>query len=121
MLTITDVVFIIAPRINAAGRMKHGNYAVTLLIETEHEKALQFAAEIEEYNSDRREEDKRITEEALIQIERLGEQNNLTTVVYQEDWHKGVIGIVASRLIEKYYRPTSFCSKLKSHMQISLT
>jgi single-stranded-DNA-specific exonuclease len=96
----------VAPRINAAGRMKHGNYAVTLLVETEYEKALQFAAEIEEYNSDRREEDKRITEEALIQIERLGEQNNLTTVVYQEDWHKGVIGIVASRLTETYYRPT---------------
>ncbi len=105
-LTITDVVFVVAPRINAAGRMKHGNYAVTLLVETEYEKALQFAAEIEEYNSDRREEDKRITEEALIQIEELGEQNNLTTVVYQEDWHKGVIGIVASRLTETYYRPT---------------
>jgi single-stranded-DNA-specific exonuclease len=105
-LTITDVVFVVAPRINAAGRMKHGNYAVTLLVETEYEKALQFAAEIEEYNSDRREEDKRITQEALIQIEQLGEQNNLTTVVYQEDWHKGVIGIVASRLTETYYRPT---------------
>ena len=105
-LTITDVVFVVAPRINAAGRMKHGNHAVTLLVETEYEKALQFAAEIEEYNSDRREEDKRITQEALIQIEQLGEQNNLTTVVYQEDWHKGVIGIVASRLTETYYRPT---------------
>ena len=105
-LTITDVVFVVAPRINAAGRMKHGNYAVTLLVETDYEKALQFAAEIDEYNSDRRVEDKRITEEALIQIEQLGEQNNFTTVVYQEDWHKGVIGIVASRLIETYYRPT---------------
>ena len=105
-LTITDVVFVVAPRINAAGRMKHGNYAVTLLVETDYEKALQFAAEIDEYNSDRRVEDKRITEEALIQIEQLGEQNNFTTVVYQEDWHKGVIGIVASRLTETYYRPT---------------
>ena len=105
-LTITDVVFVVAPRINAAGRMKHGNYAVTLLVETDYEKAQQFAAEIDEYNSDRRVEDKRITEEALIQIEQLGEQNNFTTVVYQEDWHKGVIGIVASRLTETYYRPT---------------
>jgi len=105
-LTITDVVFVVAPRINAAGRMKHGNYAVTLLVETDYEKALHFAAEIDEYNSDRRVEDKRITEEALIQIEQLGEQNNFTTVVYQEDWHKGVIGIVASRLTETYYRPT---------------
>jgi single-stranded-DNA-specific exonuclease len=105
-LTITDVVFVVAPRINAAGRMKHGNYAVTLLVETDFEKAHQFAQEIDEYNSDRREEDKRITEEALIQIEQKKEQNSLTTVVYQEDWHKGVIGIVASRLTETYYRPT---------------
>ena len=105
-LTITDVVFVVAPRINAAGRMKHGNYAVTLLVETEFDKAHQYAQEIDEYNSDRREEDKRITEEALIQIETNEEQNNLTTVVYQEDWHKGVIGIVASRLTETYYRPT---------------
>jgi single-stranded-DNA-specific exonuclease len=105
-LTITDVVFVVAPRINAAGRMKHGNYAVTLLVENEFDKAHQYAQEIDEYNSDRREEDKRITEEALIQIETNGEQNNLTTVVYQEDWHKGVIGIVASRLTETYYRPT---------------
>jgi single-stranded-DNA-specific exonuclease len=105
-LTITDVVFVVAPRINAAGRMKHGNYAVTLLVETEYEKAVQYAIEIDEYNLDRREEDKRITEEALIQIEKNGEQNKFTTVVYQEDWHKGVIGIVASRLTETYYRPT---------------
>ena len=59
-----------------------------------------------DYNSDRKEEDKRITEEALIQIINNGEQNKFTTVVYQEDWHKGVIGIVASRLTETYYRPT---------------
>jgi len=110
-LTITDVVFVVAPRINAAGRMKHGNFAVTLLVETEYDKALQHAIEIDEYNSDRREEDKRITEEALIQIEQNSEQNNLTTVVYQEDWHKGVIGIVASRLTESYYRPTLVFTK----------
>ncbi|WP_339916281.1 single-stranded-DNA-specific exonuclease RecJ [Yeosuana marina] len=105
-LTITDVVFVVAPRINAAGRMKHGNYAVTLLVEEEYENAQQYAAEIDDYNSDRREEDKRITEEALKQIVTNKEENNLTTVVYQEDWHKGVIGIVASRLTETYYRPT---------------
>ncbi|MCF8273011.1 MAG: single-stranded-DNA-specific exonuclease RecJ [Flavobacteriaceae bacterium] len=110
-LTITDVVFIVAPRINAAGRMKHGNYAVTLLIETEYDKAIQHAIEIDEYNSHRREEDKRITEEALIQIEKNGEQKKFTTVVYQEDWHKGVIGIVASRLTETYYRPTLVFTK----------
>lgn len=110
-LTITDVVFVVAPRINAAGRMKHGNFAVTLLVETDYEKALKHASDIDEYNSDRREEDKRITEEALNQIIQNGEQNHLTTVVYQEDWHKGVIGIVASRLTETYYRPTLVFTK----------
>lgn len=105
-LTITDVVFTVAPRINAAGRMKHGNYAVTLLTEEEDDKAHQYALEIDQYNLDRRETDKQITEEALNQIEENKEQNRLTTVVYHKDWHKGVIGIVASRLIETYYRPT---------------
>ncbi|WP_418604583.1 single-stranded-DNA-specific exonuclease RecJ [Hwangdonia sp.] len=105
-LTITDVVFIVAPRINAAGRMKHGNYAVTLLAEEEDDKARQYASEIDEYNLDRRETDKQITEEALQQIEANNEHDRLTTVVYHKDWHKGVIGIVASRLTETYYRPT---------------
>ncbi|MFD1161399.1 single-stranded-DNA-specific exonuclease RecJ [Hwangdonia seohaensis] len=105
-LTITDVVFIVAPRINAAGRMKHGNYAVTLLAEEEDDKARQYASEIDEYNLDRRETDKQITEEALQQIEANNEHDRLTTVVYHQDWHKGVIGIVASRLTETYYRPT---------------
>lgn len=105
-LTITDVVFIVAPRINAAGRMKHGNYAVTLLTETNFELAEAYATEIETFNTDRREADQQITEEALQQIKIQNEQERFTTVVYQEDWHKGVIGIVASRLIETYYRPT---------------
>ena len=105
-LTITDVVFIIAPRINAAGRMKHGLHAVNLLTETDEDQARIFASEIEEYNSERRDADKAITLEALAQIEELNEQERLTTVVYQENWHKGVIGIVASRLTETYYRPT---------------
>lgn len=110
-LTLTDVVFIIAPRINAAGRMKHGLHAVNLLTETDPDMAGIFAAEIEEYNKDRREKDKTITEEALAQIEDLKEQERLTTVVYQENWHKGVIGIVASRLTETYYRPTLVFTK----------
>lgn len=110
-LTITDLVFIVAPRINAAGRMKHGNYAVTLLTETDLDLAKEHAAEIEEFNTDRREADKQITEEALQQIETQNEQKRFTTVVYQEDWHKGVIGIVASRLIETYYRPTLVFTK----------
>ncbi|WP_179344542.1 single-stranded-DNA-specific exonuclease RecJ [Winogradskyella ursingii] len=110
-LTITDVVFIIAPRINAAGRMKHGNHAVTLLTETDFNLAAQYAVEIDNYNTERRETDKRITEEALKQIDENKEQKGFTTVVYNEDWHKGVIGIVASRLIETYYRPTLVFTK----------
>ena len=104
--SITDVVFTVAPRINAAGRMKHGNHAVSLLTETNLELARQYAAEIEQYNTDRRATDKQITEEALAQITSNNEQDRSTTVVYKEDWHKGVIGIVASRLTETYYRPT---------------
>ena len=110
-LDITDVVFIIAPRINAAGRIKHGNEAVKLLSEFDFEQAVQFASEIEQYNSDRKDLDKQITKEALLQIEVNLEQDNYTTVVYQEDWHKGVIGIVASRLIETHYRPTLVFTK----------
>ena len=110
-LDITDVVFIIAPRINAAGRIKHGNHAVELLSEFNFEQAQQFASEIEQYNSDRKELDKQITIEALSQIVENDEVAGFTTVVYQEDWHKGVIGIVASRLIETYYRPTLVFTK----------
>ena len=111
VLTITDVVFIVAPRINAAGRMKHGNYAVTLLTETNEELAKEYAQEINEFNLDRRETDQRITQEALVQIEENKEEDRLTTVVYHETWHKGVIGIVASRLIETHYRPTLVFTK----------
>jgi len=110
-LTITDVVFTIAPRINAAGRMKHGNYAVNLLMETDYNLAVEHAQEINEFNTERREADKRITEEALQQIEAQNEKERFTTVVYHETWHKGVIGIVASRLIETYYRPTLVFTK----------
>jgi single-stranded-DNA-specific exonuclease len=110
-LDITDVVFIIAPRINAAGRIKHGNHAVELLSEFDFEQAQQFASEIEKYNSNRKDLDKHITKEAFQQIIENQEQERFTTVVFQEDWHKGVIGIVASRLIETYYRPTLVFTK----------
>ena len=110
-LTITDVVFMIAPRINAAGRMKHGNHAVELLTEMDFDAALKFAASIEIFNADRKELDKKITDEAIIQLIDNTEEKGFSTVVYQEDWHKGVIGIVASRLIEKYYRPTLVFTK----------
>jgi single-stranded-DNA-specific exonuclease len=110
-LDITDVVFIIAPRINAAGRIKHGNHAVELLTEFDFEQAQQFASEIEAYNAERKDLGQQITKEALTQIEENGEQNRFTSVVFQETWHKGVIGIVASRLIETYYRPTLVFTK----------
>ena len=111
ILTITDVVFIIAPRINAAGRIKHGNHAVELLVEINLEQAEQFAAEIESYNTHRRDLDKQITKEALLQIENNNEEERFTTVVYDAEWHKGVIGIVASRLTETYHRPTLVFTK----------
>ena len=110
-LTITDVVFTIAPRINAAGRMKHGNHAVTLLTETDFNLAAEYAVDINQFNLDRRETDKRITEEALQKIKMDNEEARFTTVVFDKDWHKGVIGIVASRLIETYYRPTLVFTK----------
>ena len=110
-LEISDVVFIIAPRINAAGRMKHGQHAVNLLIENDIERAQEFAEEVETFNTTRRDTDKEITQQALQQIIDNNEQDRYTTVVYQETWHKGVIGIVASRLTETYYRPTLVFTK----------
>ena len=111
ILSITDVVFGIAPKINAAGRMKHGRYAVALLTEMNLTQAEAFAKEISDFNLDRRAQDKTITNEALKQIIDKDEKEHFTTVVYKENWHKGVIGIVASRLIETYYRPTLVFTK----------
>lgn len=110
-LTITDVVFTIAPRINAAGRMKHGNFAVDLLTQFDFNAAIEVASTIEKFNADRKELDAKITQEALKQIEKNNEKDKFTSVVYNEKWHKGVIGIVASRLIETYYRPTLVFTK----------
>jgi single-stranded-DNA-specific exonuclease len=91
--------------------MKHGNHAVTLLTETDYNLAVGFALDIDQFNTDRRDTDQRITEEALQLIEAQNEQERFTTVVYNETWHKGVIGIVASRLTETYYRPTLVFTK----------
>ncbi|MDO6738128.1 single-stranded-DNA-specific exonuclease RecJ [Wenyingzhuangia sp. 2_MG-2023] len=110
-LTITDVVFIIAPRINAAGRMKQGIHAVELMTEQDFNLAKKYAREIDQYNADRKELDKKITDEALQQIRENKEEQNSTNVVFCETWHKGVIGIVASRLIETYYKPTLVFTK----------
>ena len=101
-LTISDVVFGIAPRINAAGRIDHAKKAVEILVETDYEKAKSFADGIEENNKTRRTLDQSITKEALEMIN----ENKKSTVVFSENWHKGVVGIVASRLIETHYKPT---------------
>tara|TARA_B110000027_G_scaffold31793_1_gene35224 strand:+ start:5416 stop:7110 length:1695 start_codon:yes stop_codon:yes gene_type:complete len=105
-LSVNDLVFVIAPRINAAGRMDHGLNAVQLLAATDAAKALPIARSIEFYNSERRATDERITQEALQQIILNEQKESFSTVVFHPSWHKGVIGIVASRLIETYYRPT---------------
>lgn len=110
-LTISDIVFGIAPKINAAGRIKHGNYAVALLIENDREWAQIQFEEIDAWNTHRKSLDQTITQEALLQIEENKEQDAAATVVFAEHWHKGVIGIVASRLTETYYRPTLVFTK----------
>jgi len=110
-LSSSDVVFIIAPRINAAGRMKHGLHAVDLLTEHDPERASRLASEIEVFNTERKGLDQEITEEALLQIRENEEEGRSTSVVYKDTWHKGVIGIVASRLTETYYRPTLVFTK----------
>ena len=118
-LNTSDVVFGVAPKINAAGRMKHGRYAVALLTEMSLPQAEEFAKEISTFNTDRRAKDKAITQEALLQIKKNKEQKQAATVVYKENWHKGVIGIVASRLIETYYRPTLVFTKSSEKLTAS--
>jgi len=111
-LTINNVVFIIAPRVNAAGRMDDARKAIQMFIETDFKKATAFAQMLQDDNLDRREADSSITSEALAIIEGdiiFGKRKS--TVIYQPHWHKGVIGIVASRLIEHYYRPTIVLTK----------
>ncbi|MBX3240170.1 MAG: single-stranded-DNA-specific exonuclease RecJ [Chitinophagaceae bacterium] len=109
---ITNLVFVIAPRVNAAGRMDDARKAVQLFIEKDFTKALEYAGYLHSDNDDRKEADSNITEEALQIIS--GDQaliQRKTTVVYQPHWHKGVVGIVASRLIERYFRPTIVLTK----------
>ncbi len=105
-VTITDLVFKVAPRINAAGRMEHALTAAHMLMSNEKEDINRLSEAIETFNTERRTTDQRITQEAINQIENNNEEDCFSTVVYNEDWHKGVVGIVASRLIETYYRPT---------------
>jgi len=112
ILHITNLVFVIAPRVNAAGRMDDARKAVQMFIEEDYTKALAFAEMLHNDNTDRKEADSNITEEALALIEQdVVMVNRKSTVVFQPHWHKGVVGIVASRLIEKYYRPTVVLTK----------
>lgn len=111
-LHITNLVFMIAPRVNAAGRMDDASKAVEMFIANTDEEALRFAEQLHSDNTDRKEADKSITEEALFIINKKEEwKGRKSTLVYQPHWHKGVVGIVASRLIESYYRPTIVLTK----------
>tara|TARA_B100001250_G_scaffold71782_1_gene58098 strand:+ start:986 stop:2668 length:1683 start_codon:yes stop_codon:yes gene_type:complete len=101
-LTMSDVIFGIAPRINAAGRIDHAKKAVEILVEQDYNKAKSLAVEIEKNNKTRKDLDQSITKEALAMID----ENKKSTVVFSDKWHKGVVGIVASRVIESYYKPT---------------
>lgn len=106
-ITISDIVFYIGPRINAAGRLTHAKESVKLLISEDPEALKEFSNEINQTNTDRRNFDSNITDEALEMIaksDRLASAKS--TVLFKNDWHKGVIGIVASRCTEHYYRPT---------------
>ena len=106
-LKISNLVFAVAPRINAAGRMDDAKKAVQLFIEKDYSSALAIGSLLQQDNLDRREADTTITEEALIQIELDPlHLNKKSSVVFQPHWHKGVVGIVASRLIERHYKPT---------------
>src|SRR5574344_175703 len=106
-ISMSDIVFKIGPRINASGRMENGKEAVDLLVEKEFTAALKEANNINEYNEQRKDIDKQMTEEAKQIVEKLESQEHQSSIVlYNEQWKKGVIGIVASRLTEIYFRPT---------------
>jgi len=106
-ITISDVIFKIGPRINASGRMQSGKAAVDLLVSRDIADAYERAKDIDQYNKDRKELDKRITEEAnaILSKRHEAESDKKTIVIFNKDWHKGIIGIVASRLTELYYKP----------------
>lgn len=111
-ITISDIVFKIGPRINASGRMENGKEAVDLLLAKNSESAREKSENINKYNDERRELDKKITDEANAVIDQFVDmEDRKAIVVYDQGWHKGVIGIVASRLTEKYYRPAVVLTK----------
>ena len=111
-LTVSDIVFKIGPRINASGRMMNGKEAVDLLLANDIESARIKSKNIDKYNEDRRELDKKITDEAVEFIDlQIDLKYNNSIVIYDENWHKGIVGIVASRLTEKYFRPAIVLTK----------
>ena len=106
-ITMSDIVFKIGPRINASGRMENGRESVDLLVEKDLGSALKEAKHINEYNEQRKDIDKQMTEEANQIVAKIASQNRSSSIVlYDENWKKGIIGIVASRLTEIYFRPT---------------
>lgn len=106
-ISMSDIIFKIGPRINASGRMENGKLSVDLLVERDYPTALRMARHINEYNEQRKDIDKQMTEEANQIVTRLeSQQHQQSIVLYDESWKKGVIGIVASRLAEIYFRPT---------------
>ena len=111
-ITMSDIIFKIGPRINASGRMENGKESVDLLVEKDFSSAIQMAKHINEYNEQRKDIDKQMTEEANQIVGRLESQKHQSSIVlYDENWKKGVIGIVASRLTEIYFRPTVVITK----------
>lgn len=109
---MSDIIFKIGPRINASGRMQNGMESVRLLVENDYDKAKKIAEQIDQYNAERKELDKKMTEEASRIVEAMdSRKHGNAIVIYNADWHKGVIGIVASRLTELYYRPAVVLTK----------
>lgn len=109
---MSDIIFKIGPRINASGRIQNGKESVTLLIEHDYESAYKLAKQIDQYNEERKELDKKMTEEASRSVEKLSDLDaENAIVIYNESWHQGVIGIVASRLTELYFRPAVVLTK----------
>lgn len=107
----STLVFKLSPKVNAAGRMRHANMALELLLCDKLEDAINLSENITKINVERQEQDKKTTEEALIQIKHRGEELLSSTIVHHHSWHPGIIGIVASRLIDKYHRPTVVLTK----------
>ena len=110
-ISTSTLVFKLSPKVNAAGRMKHATLALELLMCEKLEHTVNLSEQISSINIERREEDKKTTKEALIQIKQKEEESFSSTLVHNDNWHPGIIGIVASRLIEKYYRPTIVLTK----------